>query len=406
MLLLLALFLASIWSVASIDTPDEHIQAPRLWKREKQSRIASSENDAVKHVGRQREPRIVGGTLVRTDKYPYFVRIDNAKSGTRGICGGNLVAPDIVLTAGHCLKRRLKVVVNGYNRSKKKVKRQRGRQVQSSRLHPLYNGTTWENDFLLLKMKTKVDIAPIPLNFNSSTPETGDDLIAVGMGRQTEDGNLSFVIRDVTIPAADPQACFEAYQQIERRVVSRTMLCAGEVEKSPCKGDSGGPLLTTGVNKTLVGIISWGAGCGRKNFPTVFARTSGVQGWLTTNICEMSDFPPTWCPPTPAPTPAPPTPSSASALEASRKPTIQAKASPRPTEPPTKTGRLPTVSAVAKTSPRPTVRTSTSTVTALRAPSVRGVSTAPLTKLTLVPTASPVISEPTLLKEPTPNVVP
>lgn len=417
--------LASVWSAATADTTDEHKQAPHALKRKKVSVGANTTH----HVQQEREPRIVGGNPVQADKYPYFARVDNAKSGARGICGASLVAPDIVLTAGHCLNRELKVVVNGYNRSRKKLKTQRNRRVSAARRHPQYNGTTWENDYLLLKMRTKVDMDPIPLNFNASIPQTGDNLIAIGMGRQTEAGNLSFTIRDVTIPAADQKACADAYQQLEppRQVVNKNMFCAGTIEKSPCKGDSGGPLLTTGANKTLVGIISWGAGCGRKNFPTVFARISGAEGWLTNNLCEMSEYPPSWCPP-PPPTPVP--------LPATRRPTVQStprptvKASPRPTvkappSPATAPGpganapaatRRPTVT---KTTPRPTKSPPTLT----RAPTVRKVTTyltdstlvptevsstttaVPLAEPTLVPTGMKTLpTEPTL--GPTPNVVP
>jgi trypsin len=372
----------------SAEANDEHNQAPHSLKRKRTANNATSDV----HVQVEREPRIVGGTSIRTDKYPYFVRVDNAMNGARGICGANLVAPDIVLTAGHCLKQKLKVVVNGYNRSRKRLKRQRGRLVESSRRHPLYNGTTWEYDYLLLKLKTKVDFAPIPLNRNNTIPETGDDLIAVGMGQQTEGGNLSFTIREVTIPAADPTACFEAYQQIERQVVRNTMLCAGDVEKSPCKGDSGGPLLSAGVNKTLVGLVSWGAGCGRKNFPTVFSRISGAQEWLTSNICQMSDFPPTWCPPPPSPTPA----SVVSTSVASRRPTVQvlAKTAKRPTLAAAKTS--PTVAAVVKTTSRPTVKGATISTAASRAPTVRGVPATSLTETTARPTGKEA-TEPTLV---------
>lgn len=42
---------------------------------------------------------IVGGQEARRGKYPYFVLINDG-------CGGSLIAPDIVLTAGHCLPSR------------------------------------------------------------------------------------------------------------------------------------------------------------------------------------------------------------------------------------------------------------------------------------------------------------
>jgi len=49
---------------------------------------------------RRRRQLIVGGQVAQPGKYPYFVSIDN------GNCGGSLIAPDIVLTAGHCKPHR------------------------------------------------------------------------------------------------------------------------------------------------------------------------------------------------------------------------------------------------------------------------------------------------------------
>jgi len=48
------------------------------------------------------------------------------------------------------------------------------------------------------------------------------------------------------------------------------MFCAGDLEgkKDACKGDSGGPAVAEIQGRaTLLGITSWGYGCGRPNKP-------------------------------------------------------------------------------------------------------------------------------------------
>ena len=46
-------------------------------------------------------------------------------------------------------------------------------------------------------------------------------------------------------------------------LLSEDMLCAGAAGKSGCQGDSGGPLtVKEGDKHSLVGVVSWGHGCG------------------------------------------------------------------------------------------------------------------------------------------------
>lgn len=50
-------------------------------------------------------------------------------------------------------------------------------------------------------------------------------------------------------------------------------------------GDSGGPLVTYDKSKKpiLVGVVSWGLGCGSPHFPGVYSRVSSVRKWIFKN---------------------------------------------------------------------------------------------------------------------------
>ncbi|XP_016279617.1 serine protease 27-like isoform X2 [Monodelphis domestica] len=65
------------------------------------------------------------------------------------------------------------------------------------------------------------------------------------------------------------------------------MLCAGfeDGSKDACQGDSGGPLACE-VNGSwhLIGIVSWGDGCGRPFRPSVFTNVSLHTDWILTTI--------------------------------------------------------------------------------------------------------------------------
>ncbi len=54
--------------------------------------------------------------------------------------------------------------------------------------------------------------------------------------------------------------------------ITAFMLCAGASGKDSCQGDSGGPLVLTYGEPVLVGVASWGVGCGENAHPGVYVR--------------------------------------------------------------------------------------------------------------------------------------
>lgn len=51
-----------------------------------------------------------------------------------------------------------------------------------------------------------------------------------------------------------------------------SMICAGQAAKDSCSGDSGGPMVVNEGRWTQVGIVSWGIGCGKGQYPGVYTR--------------------------------------------------------------------------------------------------------------------------------------
>ena len=249
----------------------------------------------------KRQPRIIGGTVTPTGAFEYFVRVDVHGSIA---CGGVLVAPDIVVTAGHCLiSDALSAVVNGYDESKSGNlnRRQQFRDVTNALRHPDYDEITSANDIMLLKLSWPVyDIAYVQMNFDESYPPDDSELTVMGLGK-TETGSYSPVLRYVTVQAINSNVCSKTYKTQKLQVPASIMLCAGSITggKDSCQGDSGGPLVDS--NDLLVGIASWAIGCARKEYPGVYTRISGFKKWLTDNVCSMSDAPPNWCPGSPMP---------------------------------------------------------------------------------------------------------
>lgn len=175
----------------------------------------------------KQEPRIVGGIATGPNVYQFFTRID-----TSGYpyCGGSLVAPDVVLTAGHCFTSddALSVVVNGYDLYSKDGFLQYERDVQYSIRHPRFNATTYDSDAMLLKLSSPVDTQFVSINFDDENPQTGDDLVVMGLGNKAEEGAPASSLQAVTVQAVDHGVCEANYQSVGLdRVKDDIMLCAG-----------------------------------------------------------------------------------------------------------------------------------------------------------------------------------
>jgi Secreted trypsin-like serine protease len=50
------------------------------------------------------------------------------------------------------------------------------------------------------------------------------------------------------------------------------------------QGDSGGPLMINQGRWMQVGIVSWGIGCGKGQFPGVYTRVTHFMSWITKNL--------------------------------------------------------------------------------------------------------------------------
>ena len=163
-------------------------------------------------------------------------------AGARGRCSGVVLAPDIVLTAAHCVKRGERFHVGGNLGG--------GYQtllgpVAEIVQHPLYTpGDSGSPDLAILRLEKPLPDRFVPAVLNPRVPSVGDDLIVAGYGKSAAgDSGASVVLRMVL-------------QRVSQSIRGWVVLTSvGEDASGAGPGDSGGPVFAYRGMHSLVGLM-------------------------------------------------------------------------------------------------------------------------------------------------------
>jgi trypsin len=224
-----------------------------------------------------KSPMIVGGTAVPTGNYPFMAFVKLYRNGKRsGFCAGSLIDQDSVLTAAHCLMNTTgAVVVVG----RTDLRKNRGQEIGASRpfIHPRYNGSGYDAGVLKLRRPVK-GIKPIKLATakQNKLEKPGHILTTAGWGVMKQRPDiLPKRVHEVSVPVVSDSRAKRAYQSQGPKYLPSLNVAAGKKGKSPCFGDSGGPLFDSG-SRTQVGITSHGAvqKCGTARYPVVYTEVN------------------------------------------------------------------------------------------------------------------------------------
>jgi len=235
-------------------------------------------------------------------KYPY-AQVSLRDFFNDHQCGGSVVAPDVILSAGHCIGAVSSAVVGAYNFSDpSEIVEQFS--FDEVRIHPLFEerSSYITYDVALIKLNGNItSTGPVRINDDERVPYFSDMLTVVGWGFTYEQGIFDFfaeaedVMREVDVPFVGNTRCMQIQDDnFVTLTILDDMLCAGGNGKDSCQGDSGGPLILLGNGTTetvQVGVTSWGSGCVSIH-PGVYHRTSYTFDWIRENMCNMSDVPP------------------------------------------------------------------------------------------------------------------
>jgi trypsin len=228
---------------------------------------------------RKLQPRIINGSKAPINRYPYTVSL---QEGDFHFCGGSLIAPDLVISAAHCVvglsEKSTRIVLNPHKLSKP-IKASEVFSVQEYVSHPLYRTLAQEDhDYTIIKLTGSSSLPTVRLNTDENLPVTGSSLQVMGWG--TTVAGLSVeadTLLEVDVVTITNEECSQASQSLYKNGITPDMLCAAEVNKGSCQGDSGGPLVIPGSSyeeDVQVGIVSWGVGCAERECK-LFRRFSG-----------------------------------------------------------------------------------------------------------------------------------
>jgi len=241
---------------------------------------------------------VVGGSNAAPGEFPSVAEVRFGKSF---LCTGTLIAPDTVLSAGHCSSITGVAVASpaAWPAAAIDVRigsNQRGQgelvPVSQVTVHPNYL-LNIGYDISLIRLARNSVHAPTHVAGAGAaslwSPGTLEDI--VGWGTTSEGGSTPSTLQKAKVPITTDAYCANAYSDFD----ASTMVCAGYPEGGvdTCQGDSGGPMFGRDAADALkvVGATSWGEGCARPGKPGVYARVADalLREWIRSQVPDGVD---------------------------------------------------------------------------------------------------------------------
>ncbi|XP_072810027.1 transmembrane protease serine 4 isoform X1 [Vicugna pacos] len=227
-------------------------------------------------------PRVVGGEKASVDSWPWQVSIQYDK---QHICGGSILDPYWILTAAHCFRKQLDVSNWKVRAGSEKLSKLPSLSVAKIFITERNFMLPKEKDIALVKLQSPLTfsgtVRPICLPFSDEVLAPATPVWVIGWGFTEQGrGKMSDTLLQASVQIINSTRCNaeDAYQG----EVTEKMLCAGMLEGSvdTCQGDSGGPLMYHSDQWQVVGIVSWGHGCGGPSTPGVYTKVTAYLNWI------------------------------------------------------------------------------------------------------------------------------
>ena len=163
--------------------------------------------------------------------------------------------------------------------------------------HPGYNTQNNANDIAIMKLDSKISLTKFAHIKPACLPSAGEvflgEAIVSGWGTVASGSYLSSHLKDVGVTVFADGDCGSM-----NSVMTEDMICAGMKEggKDSCQGDSGGPLVAADPERnnamSLIGVVSFGYGCGGVDALGIYSEVSHFTHWLHSNMSDLNTCPP------------------------------------------------------------------------------------------------------------------
>ncbi len=256
---------------------------------------------ATTRTGPEAVASIVGGRPASIAEFPWLSFIEGRDLRGRYACSGTVVAPRVVLTAGHCVEDpELRASPRASDVRVRTGAADRRKAIPStvSRVvvNPGYDTATSQGDAGLLILSAPVAAPALPLASDSDSRllAAGTPISIAGWGLTEGDslGDPPNALRWGPTAIQPTRYCKGRSAEFEVIYSPSREFCAGEpsgIDANICFGDSGGPAIAKREDGSPVevGITSLGNAFCATNLPGIYTRVDRISPWVAGWIASV-----------------------------------------------------------------------------------------------------------------------
>ncbi|XP_052896290.1 brachyurin-like [Anopheles moucheti] len=241
--------------------------------------------------------RIANGYTAVPGQFPYQVVLLSEFTLGTAFCGATVLTNSFILTTAHCVAESVGIKANGglaimgaYDRTIVEPEQQRIRfSTAGITIHSGYSSVNLRNDIATVLLNAPISytariqpvLLPDPADQRTFAAAQGT---VTGYGRTSTTGTtMSRYLRYTLNSILTNSECIASWSSYY--VEDQNVCMSAASGRSPCIGDSGGPLLVNSAFGPLqVGIVSFGEAVGcAVNYPSIYARITYFLPWILDN---------------------------------------------------------------------------------------------------------------------------